>query len=250
MNALPMKGLYNMNESDSISEENTSTPETDNKNKKEKRFSLADTLQFIFLLAVIALIIFIRQMPLFTVDGHSMDHTYAHGDLLVGDKNAEIHSGDILIIYSDVLSERIVKRCIGLPGDKIKIKDNIVYVNGKQLKEDYIAEPMVTDDMSVTLGDDEYFVMGDNRNDSTDSREIGPIPKGKIQAKVTHNLTKEYHITTVHLKWFKRIVIIGAACYIILTILGSFLVPLFHRSDEKHDGTADNEDDSENTDNI
>ena len=75
MNALPMKGLYNMNESDSISEENTSTPETDNKNKKEKRFSLADTLQFIFLLAVIALIIFIRQMPLFTVDGHCMDHT-------------------------------------------------------------------------------------------------------------------------------------------------------------------------------
>lgn len=250
MNALPMKGLHNMDESDKISKENTSPSETGHKNKKEKRFSLADTLQFIFLLAVIALIIFIRQMPLFTVDGHSMDHTYAHGDLLVGDKNAEIHSGDILIIYSDVLSERIVKRCIGLPGDKIKIKGNIVYVNGKQLKEDYIAEPMVTDDMSVTLGDDEYFVMGDNRNDSTDSREIGPIPKDKIEAKVTHNLTKEYHITTVHLKWFKRIIIIGAACYIILTILGSFLVPLFHRSDEKHDGTADNEDDSENTDNI
>lgn len=250
MNALPMKGLYNMNESDSISEENTSTPETDNKNKKEKRFSLADTLQFIFLLAVIALIIFIRQMPLFTVDGHSMDHTYSHGDLLVGEKNADIKAGDILIIYSDVLSERIVKRCIGLPGDKVEIRDNTVYVNGKALKEDYIAEPMITEDLSITLAEDEYFVMGDNRNDSTDSREIGPIPKGKIQAKVTHNLTKEYHITTVHLKWFKRIIIIGAACYIILTILGSFLVPLFHRSDEKHDGTADNEDDSENTDNI
>lgn len=239
-----------MNEPDNISGEKLSSAETDNKNKKEKHFSLADTLQFLFLLAVIALIIFIRQMPLFTVDGHSMDHTYAHGDLLVGDKNAEIHSGDILIIYSDVLSERIVKRCIGLPGDKVEIRDNTVYVNGKALKEDYIAEPMITEDLSITLAEDEYFVMGDNRNDSTDSREIGPIPKGKIQAKVTHNLTKEYHITTVHLKWFKRIVIIGAACYIILTILGSFLVPLFHRSDEKHDGTADNEDDSENTDNI
>lgn len=239
-----------MNEPDNISGEKLSSAETDNKNKKEKHFSLADTLQFLFLLAVIALIIFIRQMPLFTVDGHSMDHTYAHGDLLVGDKNAEIKAGDILIIYSDVLSERIVKRCIGLPGDKVEIRDNTVYVNGKALKEDYIAEPMITEDLSITLAKDEYFVMGDNRNDSTDSREIGPIPKGKIQAKVTHNLTKEYHITTVHLKWFKRIVIIGAACYIILTILGSFLVPLFHRSDEKHDGTADNEDDSENTDNI
>lgn len=221
-----------MNEPDNISGEKLSSAETDNKNKKEKRFSLADTLQFIFLLAVIALIIFIRQMPLFTVDGRSMDHTYADSDLLVGDQKADIKQGDILIIYSDVLSERIVKRCIGLPGDEIKILDNQVYVNGKKLKEDYIAEPMNTEDMTITLSDDEYFVMGDNRNHSTDSRDIGPIPKEKIQAKVMHNLTKEYHITTVHLKWFKRIVIIAAACYIIFTILGSFLFPLFHRREE------------------
>ncbi len=230
-----------MNEPDNISGEKLSSVETDNKNKKEKRFSLADTLQFIFLLAVIALIIFIRQMPLFTVDGRSMDHTYTDGDLLVGDQKADIKQGDILIIYSDVLSERIVKRCIGLPGDEIKILDNQVYVNGKKLKEDYIAEPMNTEDMTITLSDDEYFVMGDNRNHSTDSRDIGPIPKEKIQAKVMHNLTKEYHITTVHLKWFKRIVIIAAAFYIIFTILGSFLFPLFHRSEEGEEDTNQSE---------
>ena len=224
-----------MNEPDNISGEKLSSAETDNKNKKEKHFSLADTLQFLFLLAVIALIIFIRQMPLFTVDGHSMDHTYSHGDLLVGEKNADIKTGDILIIYSDVLSERIVKRCIGLPGDKVEIRDNTVYVNGKALKEDYIAEPMITEDLSITLADDEYFVMGD-------SREIGPIPKNKIQAKVSHNLTKEYHITTAHLKWFKRIIIIAAACYIIFTILGSFLFPLFRRKDEKGSDSATEED--------
>lgn len=244
MNALSMKGLHHMNESDNISEEKTSTPETDNKKKKEKHFSLADTLQFIFLLAVIALIIFIRQMPLFTVDGQSMNHTYSDGDLLVGDKKADFKHGDILIIYSDVLSERIVKRCIGLPGDRVEIKDDHVYVNDKKLKENYIAEPMHTEDMSVTLSDDEYFVMGDNRNHSTDSRDIGSIPKDKIQAKVTHNLTKEYHITTVHLKWFKRIVIIVAACYIIFTILGSFLVPLFRRKDEEG-ADANTEEDTE-----
>ena len=224
-----------MNEPDNISGEKLSSAETDNKNKKEKHFSLADTLQFLFLLAVIALIIFIRQMPLFTVDGHSMDHTYSHGDLLVGEKNADIKTGDILIIYSDVLSERIVKRCIGLPGDKVEIRDNTVYVNGKALKEDYIAEPMITEDLSITLADDEYFVMGDNR-------KIGPIPKNKIQAKVSHNLTKEYHITTAHLKWFKRIIIIAAACYIIFTILGSFLFPLFRRKDEKGSDSATEED--------
>lgn len=211
-----------MNETENISEETTV-------DKKEKKFSIVDTLQFLILLAVIALIIFIRQMPLFTVDGNSMNNTYTNGDLLVGDKKAEIAEGDILIIYSDVLKERIVKRCIGLPGDQVDIKDNVVYVNGKALTENYIAEPMDTSDMSIKLSDNEYFVMGDNRNNSTDSREIGPIQKDKIEAKVTHNLTKQYHITTVHLKWFKRIVIIGAACYIIYTILGSFLLPLFSR---------------------
>lgn len=209
-----------MNETENISEETTV-------DKKEKKFSIVDTLQFLFLLAVIALIIFIRQMPLFTVDGNSMNNTYTNGDLLVGDKKAEIAEGDILIIYSDVLRERIVKRCIGLPGDQVDIKDNVVYVNGKALTENYIAEPMNTSDMSIRLSDNEYFVMGDNRNNSTDSREIGPIRKDKIEAKVTHNLTKQYHITPVHLKWFKRIVIIGAACYIIYTILGSFQLPLF-----------------------
>lgn len=104
MNAPLAKGSYSMNKSDNISVENTSSAENDNKTQKEKRVTLADTIQFLFLLAVIALIIFIRQMPLFTVDGHSMDHTYSHGDLLVGEKNAAIKAGDILIIYSDVLS--------------------------------------------------------------------------------------------------------------------------------------------------
>ncbi len=205
----------------------------ENTTQKTKDFSLKDIFQFIFLLAIIFLIIFIRQMPLFTVDGHSMDKTYTNGDLLAGKKNAPINRKDILIIYSDVLSERIVKRCIGMPGDKLEIKDNVLYINGNVIKENYIAEPMRTDDMSVTLKDNEYFVMGDNRNKSTDSREIGPIPKDKIQARVTHNLTKEYHITTVHLKWFKRIVIICAACYIIITILGSFLLPLFRHNEEE-----------------
>ncbi len=205
----------------------------ENTAQKTKNLSLKDIFQFILLLAIIFLIIFIHQIPLFTVDGHSMDKTYTNGDLLAGKKNAPIHRKDILIIYSDVLSERIVKRCIGMPGDKLEIKDNVLYINGNVIKENYIAEPMRTDDMSVTLKDNEYFVMGDNRNKSTDSREIGPIPKDKIQARVTHNLTKEYHITTVHLKWFKRIVIICAACYIITTILGSFLLPLFRHNEEE-----------------
>lgn len=216
-----------------ISTENSKTNSDDitEKDSDQKKFSVKDFLQILLLIAMIGIIIYIRQIPLFSVDGHSMDSTYSHKDLLVGAKNTEIKAGDILIIYSDVLEERIVKRCIGLPGDTVKIEDNVVYVNNKKLEENYINEPMETDNLSVTLSDGEYFVMGDNRNHSTDSREIGAIPEEKIIARVTHNLTREYNITYKHLKYFKKIVIFLAGGYILISLSISFILPLFTKKE-------------------
>lgn len=219
-----------LNDTKEIKNSNNEPASADDINEKasdQKKFSVRDFLQVLLLIAMIGIIIYIRQIPLFSVDGHSMDRTYSDKDLLVGTKNAEITTGDILIIYSDILEERIVKRCIGLPGDTVKIKDNIVYVNNRKLDENYINEPMETDNMSITLSDGEYFVMGDNRNHSTDSRELGAIPEEKIIARVTHNLTKEYKITYKHLKYFKRIVIILAGGYILISLSVSFILPLF-----------------------
>ena len=80
-----------------------------------------------------------------------------------------------------------IKRVIGVAGDHIKIEDGKVYRNGEELHEDYLAEGTVTKSKTysdITVPDDCVFVMGDNREHSTDSRDFGCIPISKIESKV------------------------------------------------------------------
>ncbi|MBR3133790.1 MAG: signal peptidase I [Clostridia bacterium] len=82
-----------------------------------------------------------------------------------------------------------IKRVIGLPGEHIKIENNKVYINGKELKEDYLRSDVVTTNeggafYDLIVPDDTYFVMGDNRTESTDSRSFGCVPYEKIESKV------------------------------------------------------------------
>jgi signal peptidase I len=77
----------------------------------------------------------------------------------------------------------LVKRIVGLPGDRGDITDGFVYINGVRLHEPYAAG-LTYGDMSVVLGKGEYFMMGDNRDESSDSRDFGPVPKKDIIGKV------------------------------------------------------------------
>lgn len=113
------------------------------------------------------------------VSGSSMENTLSHGDNLIVDKLTYRFSApkrfDIIVFpfrYED--NVYYIKRIIGLPGETIQIQDGEIYVNGEVLEESYGREVMKSAGLAadpITLGDDEYFVLGDNRNDSTDSRD-------------------------------------------------------------------------------
>jgi len=95
---------------------------------------------------------------------------------------------DIIVFhYPNNPSEDYIKRVIGLPGETVSIRDGQVYVNDMPLNEPYINEDcdqFHCPDQSITLGPDEFFVMGDNRNHSSDSRAFGPVDRSLIVGEV------------------------------------------------------------------
>ncbi len=119
----------------------------------------------------------------------SMDDTIEVGDKVFGFRLSYLFSdpkrGDIIMFDAPNKENTIyIKRLIGLPGDTIKIKDNVLYINGEEYKEDYVDSWYGNiGEYEYSLGDDEYFMMGDNRDHSNDSRAWGPISKDAMIAK-------------------------------------------------------------------
>lgn len=141
---------------------------------------------------IIVLVIFVRMFIVtpVRVDGKSMYSTLNNGDILILNKISNNYNRfDIVVIKSG--RNKIVKRIIGLPGDKIEYIDNELYINDKKIKDKSISR---TGDFSLMelygydkIPDNYYFVMGDNRGNSMDSRDyrIGLIKKSSIIGKTS-----------------------------------------------------------------
>jgi len=139
--------------------------------------------------AVSAFIIIFLYQPV-RVEGTSMLPMLKDQDRLFINKMAyrieDIHRGDVVVFeYPGDHSKSYIKRVIALPGDDLRIEDGIVYVNGKRLIEKYVPS-RYADDRSqpeMVIPKHEYFVMGDHRSISSDSRDFGPVERNLIYGK-------------------------------------------------------------------
>ena len=150
----------------------------------------------ILIAVLIAAVILIFLKPII-VQQESMVPNFQSGDYLIISRQSyklfgEMQRGDVIVFKSDLYDERgnqknLIKRIIGLPGDKIEITGGQVYLNGELLDEDYIKEQGVSGEMEeITVPDKHLFVMGDNRAVSEDSRNasVGPIDESTVMGKV------------------------------------------------------------------
>ncbi|MCI5108720.1 MAG: signal peptidase I [Candidatus Pacebacteria bacterium] len=145
---------------------------------------LTEIFQFALIAVFIILPFRLFVAQPFLVNGQSMYPTFNNGDYLIVDQLSyrfeDPERGSVLIFrYPNDPSTFFIKRIIGLPGEKIEIEGNVVKIDGEVLSEEYVKLTK-TDNLSVTLAPDEYFVMGDNRSGSSDSRYWGPLEKKHI----------------------------------------------------------------------
>ena len=139
--------------------------------------------------ALIALALRHWAFLLVFVKGHSMMDTLRNGELLFAlrrHRNRPIGRFDVVLCRYPKRRELFVKRVIGLPGELLSMSDDTVFIDGEPLQESFPKRRCMRRIEEIRLADNEYFVMGDNRPVSRDSRSraVGPIPKEKIVAVV------------------------------------------------------------------
>jgi signal peptidase I len=161
---------------------------TENEPSKKKN-EIKEWIQAIIIAVVLALLIKVFLLEFVQVDGSSMVPTLEDGDRLIVNKIeyqiSEPDYGDIITI-DYVYNMELVKRIIAKGGDSVKIENNVVYLNGEPLEEDYINDGNYEDFSEVIVPEGEYFVLGDNRPNSKDSRyeDVGFISEEDIVGHV------------------------------------------------------------------
>jgi len=154
-----------------------------------------DILEVIVFAIAFFLFLYLLVFQPHKIKGSSMDPNFKDAEYLLTDKVTyrfnEPKRGDVIVFKAPGLEgEEYIKRIIGLPGEKISISQNKIYINGKILNEDYIGPDKFTspnafleEGKTIKIPEDNYFVMGDNRPHSSDSRSWGFVPKNDISGR-------------------------------------------------------------------
>jgi len=152
-----------------------------------------DTIQVVVFAIAIFLFIYLLVLQPHKIKGNSMQPNFPDGEYLLTDKVTyrfkEPQRGDVIVFEppnSD--GEEFIKRIIGLPGEEIYVSNGRVYINEVALSESYISEDtnsglFLKDGMKVVVPEDNFFVLGDNRPHSSDSRSWGFVAKEKITGR-------------------------------------------------------------------
>lgn len=136
---------------------------------------LKELVPYIMILVVVVLIRTFIVTPII-VDGDSMSPTLTDDEMMLLNKLGSIERNDIVVINNE--EGYIIKRVIALPGESIECRDGVIYINDEKYDDNFASK---TDDfVKQFLNDDEYFVMGDNRLVSMDSRIFGAVTKEEI----------------------------------------------------------------------
>lgn len=144
---------------------------------------------YVYIVIVVVLVRTFLVTPAL-VDGKSMDDNLKNNDLVIINKLVyrlhDIERFDVVVVQNDADHDKIIKRVIALPNETLEYKSNKLYINGEEIKTDIKFKDTL--DFSYTTKEDEYFVLGDNRPISKDSRYLGPFSKKKIIGKVSIRL--------------------------------------------------------------
>lgn len=186
---------------------------------------LRETLDIVsFVLILIMCVVTLGNLIFFNtaeVSGPSMNPTFTTGDLVLIKKDTKsLKRFDKVVAYSNDLDKELCKRVVGLPNDTVVITNGVLRVNNKVIKEDYIYDKNWNDGtvLNVKLGKDEVFLLGDNRNNSTDSRRLGAFKVDDINGIIVADLTRKFGITKA--KYIFILVVMSVFAVVELIITG------------------------------